>query len=97
MTTDEKRPHLLGVSQIGLSDLDMKEAESMTYVLDIMDFMDCRHIPYDGLETIEEYKARIRLEYNRQKRDSPKLTVSYYQTALLIISVELHHIWFCSS
>ena len=76
MTTDEKRPHLLGVSQIGLSDLDMKEAESMIDVVDIMDFMDCRHIPYDGLGTIEGFKARIRLEYNRQRRDSPKLTVS---------------------
>ena len=85
MTTDEKRPHLLGVSQIGLSDSDMKEAESMMDPLDIMDFMDCRHISNDGLGTIEEFKARIRLEYNRQRRDSPKLTVSscYYQNTLL--------------
>ena len=49
----------------------------MIDLIDIMDFIDCRHIPYDGLGTIEEFKARIRLEYNRQRRDSPKLTVSF--------------------
>ena len=82
------RPHLLGVSQISLSDEDMKLVDSMTDIGDIMDFMDERKIPYENLDSVEEFKNRIWLEYYRQRRGSPKQVVSFLLLYILLLIPE---------
>lgn len=72
------RPHLLGYSQVALTDEDMKHVETMVEEEElngVMDFMDARHIPYEGLNSVEEFKTRIYMEYWRQRRASHKETI----------------------
>ena len=68
----------LCTSQVALTDEDMKFLERLDDEEDVMgviEFMDKRKIPNAKLDT-KELMERCWLEYWRQKRDSPKVTVS---------------------
>ena len=74
-----ERPNLLGYSQVALTDEDMKHVDTLVEegdVAGLMDFMEARHIPYEGLDSDEEFRTRINMEYWRQRRTSHKQTVS---------------------
>lgn len=66
---------LLGSSMVSLKEEDMPLVDQMTEEGDVMgliDFMEAHYIPYEGLNSTEEYRERIGLEFSRQRRESPK-------------------------